>query len=308
MFEVTQDARNTPGGAYYDAKAELDARIRTKQGEEVELLKWGDGFLSFKACREVKDPKSGQNKADCKMTTPGSLIQDAVGDSLTFGTKKLIVADEIDEVVSAIFAGLAQKLLTGLNGMLGLGGSGGGGGFADRSFGSTGTQTYLEALQEDAEQPRVNTAFEDEIAEGLNSYDDYIAANFDIVERIQAVLTELAVAQSDPRLVPGCFSMDVPDDLRTILDDALAIIDQAGDIRTRIIEIQEAYFGSLTLEEQQAAIDDYETLLDDRLIATELDVLEVELYIEQELIDRLAEVRTAIEAERQRCVIQTTNN
>src|SRR5690606_1528490 len=49
-FQITTRPQNNPYGAMLMAQAELDARIRNAQGQELELLDWGEGFLSMRQC------------------------------------------------------------------------------------------------------------------------------------------------------------------------------------------------------------------------------------------------------------------
>ncbi len=127
----------TAYGAYLEASNELDALIRDKTGKELAELGWGDGFKSFKTCKASSTAANGRvQEDDCSINTPGAYIEDTLSRNTDSGRESLVAADEIDEIVGALFAQIASKAITGTNGLLGLsGGSGGGGGGGGRIVG-----------------------------------------------------------------------------------------------------------------------------------------------------------------------------
>ena len=64
-----------------------------------------DGWLNFKKCSDPNDP------ASCKTTTPGKLIESSLNQSLGMGKQRLIMADEFDEMITAVVNNLIRVAL-----------------------------------------------------------------------------------------------------------------------------------------------------------------------------------------------------
>lgn len=86
----TQNPYNNPVGATAYGQIELNKRIARSLGTQSTLLQWGRGFLS------KTDPETG------KITSPGSVIETQVNERLFSGQRRLEIADEFDEVVTAL--------------------------------------------------------------------------------------------------------------------------------------------------------------------------------------------------------------
>ncbi|MBP9717155.1 MAG: hypothetical protein KBD44_00385 [Candidatus Pacebacteria bacterium] len=123
-LEVTANPQNTPYGAYLAAEASLNVRLKNEAGEQIEVASWGDGFLSKKVCQAVE----GTTREDCKITTPGQVVSEALTFQLSTGPRSLIEADEINELIGALLNQVVLQAVQGLNGLLGLSESGYGGG------------------------------------------------------------------------------------------------------------------------------------------------------------------------------------
>ncbi len=203
-FEVTQNPVNTPTGALLEAKTEMYARIVDEQGEEIQQLSWGDGFLSFKVCADT------ETKTNCNITTPGRVIADQINKSLGAGQDALISADEINEIISALFAQLAQRAITGINGLLGLGSSS----YSSNTFGSSGNSSYLDALAEEVE---VSDGIENPFIAALEREKDNIDLQQEIISLIDAAESRYDNAFS---LYGSCIGNIFPDTLITQRDNA----------------------------------------------------------------------------------------
>lgn len=121
-FALTTEPRNNPYGSYLAASAELGARLVNARGQEITLLNWGSGFMSW--C----DTSGGTGKSDkggattCTnedgtrgtIQTPGSIIENELADSLGSGMRQLELADSINEIVSALGSQLMTQALGGL--------------------------------------------------------------------------------------------------------------------------------------------------------------------------------------------------
>ncbi len=121
-LEVTSNPQNTPYGAYLEAEAKLKVRLINEAGQEMEIANWGDGFLSKRVCEAIEGKPSGKG-ANCKITTPGQVISEALTFQLSTGPRSLIEADEINEIIGALINQLTMQAMNGINGLLGLGGN-----------------------------------------------------------------------------------------------------------------------------------------------------------------------------------------
>lgn len=121
-YNVALTPANNPYGAMLEAQGGLYARISGAQGAQIKLLDFGNGFLSTEYCfSEGEDER-------CSIETPGVIVQDQVNRALGLPGDRLIVADEINELVGALFSQLAGQVLSGAGGLLGLNDSPRGGG------------------------------------------------------------------------------------------------------------------------------------------------------------------------------------
>lgn len=100
---AVEDQESNVFGAYAKAQAALSATLRNAKGEEIELLKWGQGFLSRKEC--------DANGDNCQIITPGQVIESQLNKALAGGQERLTVADEINELIAALFGQLVQYIL-----------------------------------------------------------------------------------------------------------------------------------------------------------------------------------------------------
>ncbi len=100
---AVEDQDNNVFGAYAKAQAALNVALRNAKGEEVKLLEFGQGFLSRKDC-----DATGNN---CQIITPGQVIESQLNKALAGGQERLTVADEINELIAALFGQLVQYVL-----------------------------------------------------------------------------------------------------------------------------------------------------------------------------------------------------
>lgn len=106
----------TPYGSYLEADAQANRRIAEAQRNQTTELSWGKGFMSKKEC---VDSLSGGGPV-CKIVTPGDTIAESLNKHLFVGTKGLVEADEINEIIGALIGYLAQTVITGVGGLFGV--------------------------------------------------------------------------------------------------------------------------------------------------------------------------------------------
>ncbi len=141
-LSITSNPQNTPFGAYLEAEAKLNIKLRNEAGQEIEIASWSDGFLSKRICESIEGKPTGKGK-NCKITTPGKVISEALTFQLSTGPRTLIEADEINEIIGALINQLTLQAMQGINGLLGLGGNSN---YSDNSFGTgSSTQSFVDA-------------------------------------------------------------------------------------------------------------------------------------------------------------------
>jgi hypothetical protein len=133
-FKVTQDPQYNPYGSLLLAQEQLSVRLTNTKAQQTTQLTWGDGFLSSQDCQTV------ENRRVCRTITPGTTIEEALNDALGNPSKRIAVADEISEIMTALFSQLVTQAFDGLGGLLGLTGGGG--------SGSTGSTYFNDVLND----------------------------------------------------------------------------------------------------------------------------------------------------------------
>jgi hypothetical protein len=128
FWRISMETGNNPLGAYIQAESDLYEVITGKQGEKSKEIDLGRGFLTQKQCKvwgapftryeydldgtawEVQEPGPCLKE---ETVTPGSVIETKLNEVLNIGNDKLAVADEINELVSALLNQLITKIVGG---------------------------------------------------------------------------------------------------------------------------------------------------------------------------------------------------
>ncbi len=103
-YSYTQVPSNNPYGATIYGNIELDSRIAQSIGIQSKLLDWGRGFLSF------TDPTTG------KVSSPGAVVEGQLNQRLFSGESRLQIADEFDEIVTALVNQLVKVAISEVTG------------------------------------------------------------------------------------------------------------------------------------------------------------------------------------------------
>lgn len=116
-FHLTQFDENNPFGAYFEVQGELANRIARAIDDERQQLSFGKGFFTDKECVEYRTDLEGPPQdADCiqwQTKTPGSVIENQLNESVERPQRRIEVADEINEVIGALFTQLARQVIAG---------------------------------------------------------------------------------------------------------------------------------------------------------------------------------------------------
>ncbi len=138
-FQVTTKPENNVYGSHLMAQLNLSDSIAKAAGVEQKQLDFGKGFLSKKTCDKV------EGREVCRTVTPGTVIENQLNHSLGSPTRRIEVADEINEIIAALFGQLVKQAFAGVGGLLGLtqGGYGSGSGsyYADLAASTPATTT-----------------------------------------------------------------------------------------------------------------------------------------------------------------------
>lgn len=164
-FEITTDPRNNFFGALEMSRDELqNVQDDEKDAARTQALA-GQGMASFKIC--VTDSSGRQH---CPIATPGFAIADQLNRALGAGQDTLITADEINEVISALFNQLAVQAITGVNGLLGLSYSG-----------ANGEPSYMSQFYDDIQNNTTGAASISFITDTLRIEQQFLDAHEEVM-------------------------------------------------------------------------------------------------------------------------------
>ncbi|HEY4515957.1 MAG TPA: hypothetical protein VJH67_02090 [Candidatus Paceibacterota bacterium] len=147
FIELTQNSQNNPLGSFNQRMNQINLSVGNSLGQANKELDWGKGFLSFrKPCTKLNEFESREFLTDEQydalpcldsppIETPGSVVESQLNQTLQIGNSRLQVADEINEIISALLNQLVGKALGGLLSL----------GKPDPS--NANSQSYLEQLQ-----------------------------------------------------------------------------------------------------------------------------------------------------------------
>jgi len=251
-FQLTQRQQNNPFGSYQLAQAELRARIVNARGQELELLRFGDGFLSSKECTT----KAGTGEEVCTVVTPGQTIADQLNKSLGAGQDALIEADEINEIISALMGQLAQQAITGARGLLGVS--------------QGGSNSYLNSGGSGGAIGAQNTTLSP-VRSTIRHEEDALFTHEDIVAIVDSVEDELDAAGS-------CAStLSMPSELTTARDDSIDAVTDITETLDILFQIESTFTDpNASSQELQAATDLYNELRDSGRLHTEEELTAIE--------------------------------
>lgn len=208
-FELTVNPNNNFFGASAAAESALLGKLGKKREVDLNKLIFGKGFLGKEECsitNTVQDADIEGNeftrdetkvcgsevackrisrtgsKISCKTVTPGDTISAALNVQTSAGTLALIEADEINEIISALFQQLAVQMLTGARGLLGTG-----------ERGVDGTPAFLDQINNPQFDtwPGQTTVGEDFMSEAIKSEQQYRDLYAAIVSRADALLARI---------------------------------------------------------------------------------------------------------------------
>ena len=200
--------QNNVYGASLLVREELWRRQAETQTNRQQELGFGRGFLSWKKCtatgapgwQETQGPPFLNDEgvleypgnpdvagpSECikeEIMTPGTAIEGQLNRALSFGESRLLVADEINEIISALFSQFFQKTIGSSGGLFG----------ASRSSGSQSSYTNQLLLGEESFNQGKESLIE-RINDLVGTVEEVIALKEARLENVAAA--ETAIAQT----------------------------------------------------------------------------------------------------------------
>lgn len=284
-FQVTQNPVNTPTGAFLAAKSELNARITQANNRSAQELSWGKGFLSFKVCSDTA-AASGAAK-NCSITTPGSVIANQLNKALGAGQDTLVSADEVNEIIGALFQQLAKTAITGVNGLLGLGGGGGTAQYTNSAFGSSGSQSYLDALNSaNSAAPNSTNGI---ITDAITTEQQQISVDQQVANQIQNLQNQVQVHNQSTSTCSVTVIM--PADLIAKQQSMQQDITNAQSLLTTLQGLKAQYDAATTPQQQMNILNQYQALANGGTLADTATITEVQIYLQYTLPDKISTVQ-----------------
>ncbi len=246
-FSTFQNPANNPYGAQMLASQLLAGQIEAATTQRVTELGWGDGFLSWRGDCISSEPATDETSlndaetcTDYEVKTPGSTIKSAFEKVGFLGIDQLVNADEMNEIVSALFGQLVNKML-------------GSGGVSSLSRPSSAGGTSPVYRATDPGQTSGNTAniiatFRSMVARQLAQLDSYAGAWRKILGAAQAALVmcgstdssiQATITKATKEIANAAESKVI---LETILADfARASTASGADQANLLLEISDRY-------------------------------------------------------------------
>ncbi len=200
FVEMTTQPQSNQYGAFVQADYDLSARIGKYELLKRDELNQGRGFLSWKKCEDipVSDNPEVQGPPDqkCVTQTPGSVIAGVLDANNEGPMQRLNLADEINEIVNAVFAQMVTKVLT--VGYRGLSGNG-----------ASDPASYANQLQnQQAATNQQLISIRNQILQGI---DEYINRELEIKIYYDGSLNKYVSAKNSLDSVKTCFANKLAD-------------------------------------------------------------------------------------------------
>jgi hypothetical protein len=294
-FEISLNAKNTPIGAATAAQVALNDSIIQKQDDALREADWGDGILPKKSCKTVGGGSSA--KEVCSITTPSPLMKDMFSKALGTGIDSLLNADEMNEVIGALFGNLANQAISGVNGILGLGGNAS---FSNNSFGSSGSLSYLDALKEESATTKVGGVGDNKIQQALVTETKVLELELAIIEKVDEV-TKLFTNSKLPFTNNACWKLTMPAKLSETLDELTLRIPQTVTAVASLQELAEQYKAATDATVQLDILQQFTELQLEGGVTGQTALIEYDFFLNTELKDTIAAFKKALTAQELSC-------
>ena len=284
-FSLSTNIQNNPYGAYLASKSELSAEIIGAQNLALTKYTAQGSFLDKEVCDAYDHTGAldANGQAKCvhsHVVTPGETIAHQLNQSLDAGLDELKLADQINEIVNALLAQLGKMALTSIEGVTGLSSSHSSSASAASSItggvtGSTTGGSYLDQL--------VSSTNNGSLAAGTNALSGDIAAVIATQTTYTQVLTQIistvTTGEGQYGKVYDCVlgvaaatstqSAQQSPQIKRYSD----LLTRANQVLTHLKAIAQAITAAQTVDQLNAASNEYDTLVQSGAVATAGDLL-----------------------------------
>lgn len=289
-IEAVLNPEQTAIGAMFEADNEMRERIAAKQFAEIKDIDHGRGFRSLKNC----DPETGA----CTITTPGSIIQEQLAFQLTVPARSLIEADEMNEVLGALFSNLANQAITGVNGLLGLGGNAD---FSNGSFGASASLSYLDAMDEEAQESwGGGQQTGGRIEQALVTETKVLEAQIAILTELDAINTAFEDAK-EPFEGDSCWNLTLPSEFSSKLNELVADVPTTISTIVELEQMVTAFEAASSAQAQQGILNQFIALQSNGSLSGKTGLIQYEFYLNNELGDKIEAFEEKIQDEEEGC-------
>jgi len=294
-FETVLNPENTAIGALAAGTVAMNNDAAAKRYAAEKEADWGQGILSKKSCVTVGAGNLAREV--CTITTPGALIKDQGSKALGSGIDALLNADEMNEVIGALFGNLAKEAITGVNGMLGLGGNSS---YSVNSFGISGNMSYLDAVRQESAQQRPNQVGGNRIQQALITETKVLELELEIIEEVDAITT-LFEETREPYENNSCWNLALPEELGDTLDELLVTVPSTVSTVVTLQDLAAKYASTTSASGQLGLLQQFSALQSEGLIQGQTALIEYDFYLKTELKDLIDTLTEAIEDEENVC-------
>ena len=195
LFAMAFNPANHPLGAWQEFTTVSDLSIAHALQKARTQLDWGQGFKPNEEIVSVTMP-TGETQTLRRTLTPGIVIQGVLQQALGSGFRQLENANEIDQVVSALFSGMSNYVVSDVRGLSGL------------TQSSSGSDSYVARLATDSSD-RVRQVASNA---GLSVISNTLSVERQYNDLKRSILADLNNAASRLRAVEArCWELIVPE-------------------------------------------------------------------------------------------------
>lgn len=287
-FETVLNPQNTPVGAKLAGKLEFEKEALKAMNIAKTEADYGDGVKSQKVCN---------GPLDCTITTPGSLIKDQITKRLNIPIDRLLQADEMNEVIGALFGNLANEAVMGVNGLLGLGGNTS---FTANVYGTGGNLSYLDAVREERANTQPGQTGGNKIEEALRIETQVLELQLAIVTELDQLSTEFLDAR-EPFEDDSCWALEFPESLSDKLDELLVEVPETIGAVVKLEALLENYDENAGAQAQMQILQQLSNMQRDGELSGRTAVIQYDFYLKSELRSEATKLREDIDDEVDSC-------
>lgn len=309
---LTTEPNNNPYGAFLSAQGDLQARINRRQNTIQADINLGQGFMSWKDCKDipggtidpnneyesvearesaetiaggdgavrVKNNKDGtQTYQSCEVKTPGSVIAGTLEKNLNVPVTELELANDINAIVNALVTQMINKMMTA--GLGSLSGTSGGG--------TSYTQQIIDQAEAEGRsvQNQLN-GLQENVSMAFDQLDSYLA----VYNQADKILSDLEKTITSARSCYSNKSSNESINIKTSLDSKLATIKTLrGEIATgksalsekrkKLEDISYSISGSASADTANKQFEQYMEFIRSGSLGGQNDLASAQRYLDQ---------------------------